>query len=157
IVRKPEPPQAHGRSQIIVGDPLRPEVLAPALVEHDVVISCLGRRLGQDETLLRDAAVAVLEAMVRADVRRYLVVSQGLLFPERNPIFALLRLILARSVADSAAMERLVRTSDIDWTIVRPPRLKSSGQPRGYRIRPGARPHGAWSMQRADLASFLLD
>jgi putative NADH-flavin reductase len=96
-------------------------------------------------------------AMSQSGVRRYLVVSQGLLFPSRNPMIALLRLILRRFVADSAAMERLVRASDADWTIVRPPRLVEGGALRGYRTAAGARPVGASSMQRADLAAFLLD
>jgi putative NADH-flavin reductase len=85
------------------------------------------------------------------------VVSQGLLFPSWNPIIPLLRLILARHVADSLGMEQLVRASDVDWTIVRPPRLKEAGRPRGYRVQLGALPTGAWAMQQADLAAFLLD
>jgi putative NADH-flavin reductase len=106
---------------------------------------------------LRDAAAAILEAMAGTRGRRYIVVSQGLLFPSRNPIIALLRLMLARHVADSSAMEGLVRASDVDWTIVRPPMLKEGAKPRGYRIQSGAAPRGAWAMQRTDLATFLLD
>ncbi|MGI8554629.1 MAG: NAD(P)-dependent oxidoreductase [Dehalococcoidia bacterium] len=157
IIRKQGSLRSNERLQVVVGDPLRANVLAPLLANQDVVISCLGQRSRQDANLLRDAAAAVLEAMRRTNVRRYLVVSQGLLFPSRNPIVAILRLILARFVADSKAMERLVRTSDIDWTIVRPPRLKEGGAPRGYRVQPGAQPGGALAMQRADLAAFLLD
>jgi putative NADH-flavin reductase len=157
IIRQPEAFHAHGRSHIVVGDPLRADVMAQVLANQDAVVSCLGQRSRRDANLLRDAAVAVLAAMARAGVRRYLVVSLGLLFPSWNPILALLRLILARHIADSAAMERLVCASNVDWTIVRPPRLKVGGDPRGYRVQTGARPAGAWAMQRADLAAFLLD
>jgi NAD(P)H-binding len=55
------------------------------------------------------------------------------------------------------ALSRGHCASNVDWTIVRPPRLKAGGVPRGYRVRSGARPAGAWAMQRADLAAFLLD
>src|SRR5260221_12338460 len=54
-------------------------------------------------------------------------------------------------------MERLVRASDVAWTIVRPPRLKEGGAARGYRVKVDARPRGAMSMERVDLATFLLD
>jgi putative NADH-flavin reductase len=157
IIRKPGTIRSRGCSSIIVGDPLSPDVLAPALANQDAVISCLGQRSRQDANLLRDAAAAIVEAMGRARVRRYIVVSQGLLFRNRNPIIALLRLLLTRYVADSAAMEWLVRASDLDWTIVRPPMLKEGQSSRGYRIQSGAAPHGAWAMQRTDLASFLLE
>jgi hypothetical protein len=43
--------------------------------------------------------------MVRSGVRRYLAVSQGLLFPSSKPMIALLRLFLVLQVADSRAME----------------------------------------------------
>lgn len=145
------------RLTTVVADPLRADLVAPALANQDVVISCLGQSSRTDAHLLRNAASATLKAMARTGVQRYLVVSQGLLFPSRNPIILLLRLILARHVADSAAMERLVSASSIEWTIVRPPRLLEGGGLRGYRLQPGAQPKGSWSMQRTDLAAYLLD
>ena len=157
MVRKPGTLDPHQRLRTVVGNPLRVDDLARVLAGHDAVISCLGQRSGKDAMLLRDAAGSTLEAMRRHGVRRYLVVSQGLLFPNRNPIILLLRRILARQVADSTAMEDLVRGSDADWTIVRPPRLQEGGAVHGYRLQVGAQPAGAWAMQRADLAAFLVD
>jgi len=157
FVRKRDAIAVRDNLRIVVGDPLSAEDLAPALANHDAVISCLGQRSRQDAFLLRNAAAAALEAMAGADVHRYLVVSQGLLFPSRNPVIGLLRLILARLVADSSAMEALVRAGSVDWTIVRPPRLQDGGSARGYRALPGELPAGAWAMQRADLAIFLVD
>ena len=141
----------------IFADPLRADLLTPALANHDAVISCLGQNSQRDAHLLRDAASVILDAMTCTGVRRCLMVSQGLLFPSRNPIIFLLRLILARHVADSIAMERVVSVSDVDWTIVRPPRLLEGGAPRGYRIEVGVQPSRPWSMQRVDFAAYLLD
>jgi putative NADH-flavin reductase len=107
--------------------------------------------------LLKNSAAATLDVMSRSSVRRYLVVSQGLLFPSRNPFIALLRMILRRQVADSTAMEELICASDLAWTIVRPPKLSEGGKPQGYRTKVGAAPEGPWAMQYADLAQFLLD
>jgi putative NADH-flavin reductase len=142
---------------VVVADPIRADLLAPAVANHDVVISCLGQKSPGDAHLLQNAAGAVLDAMASTGIRRLLVVSQGLLFPSRNPIILLLKLILARHVADSIAMEQIVCASEVDWIIVRPPRLLEGGPSRGYRIEVGAEPRGPWSMQRADLAAYLLD
>jgi uncharacterized protein YbjT (DUF2867 family) len=55
-------------------------------------------------------------------------------------------------------MEQVVRNSDIDWTIVRPPQLKHGVPALGYRAKAGGRPSDKWSsMQFTDLADFLLD
>ena len=143
--------------RVALGNPLQAQDLERLIAGHDAVISCLGQRSRADANLLRDAAAATMAAMARSGVRRYLLVSQGLLFSSSHPIVLLLRLILARHVADSTAMERLVCASDADWTIVRPPRLLDGGPARGYKIAVGVRLSGPNSMQRADLATFLLD
>lgn len=142
---------------VVVGNPRNVDELAAALPGHDIVISALGHRSKADGTLLRDSAAATLAALRRSGVRRYLVVSQGLLFPSRNPVIGLLRWFLADTVADSIEMERVVRASDVEWTIVRAPRLKEGGRSRGYSIHIGGRPGGTWSMERVDLAIYLLD
>jgi putative NADH-flavin reductase len=157
VVRKAPAWDASNGLEVVVGDALRVDMLTPLLSGHDAVISCLGQRSRNDAFLLRDGASAMLAAMRGSGVRRYLVVSQGLLFVSANPVIRLLRWILAREVADSTAMESLVRTSGVNWTIVRPPRLTNGGARRGYRLRVGERPRGAWSMQRADLADYLID
>lgn len=157
IVRRPGMLHAHERVQIVVGDPLRCSILAPALVGHDAVISCIGQRAQQDANLLTRAATSILKAMSESQVRRCLVVSQGLLFPSWNPIVMFLRLALKRNVADSAAMEHVICASKTDWTIVRPPRLLEGGIPRGYRVDRLPFQGSSWAMQRADVAAFLLD
>lgn len=157
VLRTPTALQPRERLRIVSGDPRRSDDLAPNLTDQDVVISCLGQSSRGDATLLRDATTATLEAMMRIGVRRYLVISQGLLFPSRNPIIALLRFLLSRHVADSSAMERLIQGSEIDWTIVRPPRLLEGDVQRGYRTKVNALPDGGWTLRYADLAAFLLD
>ena len=148
---------ANKQLQTVVGDPRNIDILTPILADHEAIISCLGQRSRQDANLLRDSATAMLAAMARVGVRRCLVVSQGLLFASWNPIITLLRAILARQVADSTAMERLVETSSTDWTIVRPPRLVDGGAPVGYQVKADALPEGALTMRYADWPLFLLD
>jgi putative NADH-flavin reductase len=142
---------------VVKGDARSVADLSSALAGHDAVVSVLGHRSKADATLLRDNAAALQLALRQQGVRRYLVVSQALLFPSKNPIVALLRWLLSTTVADSTAMEQVVSACEVDWTLVRPPRLTDGGPARGYRVGLGAMPAGAWSMQRADLAEFLLD
>jgi putative NADH-flavin reductase len=143
--------------QLIMGDASRPEDVAAFLDGHDAVLSCLGHRRHADNHLLYDAADAVLDAMACTGVGRCMFVSQALLFASRNPLTGLMRLVLASDVADSTAMEHLVELSDTDWTIVRPPRLRNGGAPHGYKAEPGVLPDGPHSIERADLAAFMLD
>jgi putative NADH-flavin reductase len=148
-------PQAH--LQLIKGNASTPEDVAAFLDGHDAVLSCLGHRHHADAHLLQDAAHALLDAMACTGVRRCVFVSQGLLFASHNPLIGLLRIVLANHVSDSTAMEHLVELSDTDWTIVRPPRLVDHGTPHGYKAAAGALPDGPTSLERVDLAAFMLD
>jgi putative NADH-flavin reductase len=157
LVRHENALQQQARLQLIKGDAARPEDVAAFLGGHDAVLSCLGHRRHADGHLLEDAADALLDAMACTGVSRCLFVSQGLLFASHSPFIGLLRKVLARHVADSTAMEHLIELSDTDWTIVRPPRLLDGGPPHGYKAEAGAQPDGPASLQRADLAAFMLD
>jgi putative NADH-flavin reductase len=143
--------------EIIYGDPRDRNVLASVICGKDAVVSCLGQTSRADDHLLRDSSSALIDASKDHVGLRYIVVSQGLQFPTRNPILVILQWVLARYVADTAAMEGLIQRSPLDWTIVRPPRLLEGGLARGYRTNIGAMPPGRRSMQRADLAAFLLE
>jgi hypothetical protein len=53
-------------------------------------------------------------------------------------------------------MEAVVRATDLDWTIARPPRLVKT-RDESYRSRRDALPDGAFSMSYRAVAAFLLD
>jgi putative NADH-flavin reductase len=90
-------------------------------------------------------------------VRRLLVVSMGALFQHAGILAALLRSTVLRNAAeDSREMERVVMASELDWTIVRPPRLTHGQFTGDYQVKDGDMPHGRLSLSRADAAHFLL-
>jgi putative NADH-flavin reductase len=157
FVRSPQSLKPRAGLTIAAGNPLAANELAAVLPGHDVVISAIGRRSRDDATVLRDSAAAILKALQASPASRYIVVSQGLLFPSRHPIAVMLRWLLAIEIKDSGAMESLVRASDASWTIVRPPRLTEGGALKGYRVSVNGMPGGIQSMDRRDLATFLLD
>ena len=142
--------------KIVNGDALNAADMAAAIAGHDVIVSILGGRSKLNETLLEDAAAAMLAALRSERLRRYIVVSSGLLFTSGSPVTAALRLVFKRAVADCTSMENRVIASDALWTIVRPPRLTRGGAS-AYRAKVDARPEGARSLTRATLAAFLLD
>jgi putative NADH-flavin reductase len=54
-------------------------------------------------------------------------------------------------------MEAPIEASNLDWTIVRPPRLTSGARTGQYRVEEGRLPDGGFTISRADQAVFLLD
>ena len=154
LLRQPTP---HGLPNVqqIVGDPTNVADLAPLLIEQDAVVSCLGQRNPTVPQLLADAAQTVIDSAPAH--LRYVVVSQGLLFPTMNPLVFVLRAVLSRITADTAAMEYHVRKSALNWTIVRPPRLTNGQSHEAYVAALDKMPRGRSAMGRATLARFLID
>lgn len=67
-----------------------------------------------------------------------------------------LRYVLRRGYADMAAMEELVRASDLDWTILRPPKLTDKPATGVARTALNQNVPGGYTLARADLAAELL-
>jgi putative NADH-flavin reductase len=138
------------------GDPHQVDQLASSMVKHDAVISALGARSLAKRTLLEDCAKSTIEAMRRSGTHRLLVVSAALLFPDLGLAATLLRFILHNPMIDSKAMEEVVSGSELDWTIVRPPRLTDQKHTGRFRVEEGRLPRNGSSISRAEVAHFLL-
>lgn len=160
FVRSPEKiTRQHPLLNVQRGDPHSVDALASALPGHDAVLSALGVRPPQafrPHTLVEDCAASTVAAMTRAGVRRLVLVSVAVLFPEKGLRFAFFRWLLTQIVRDLAAAEQIVRATSLDWTIARPPRLVD-GSDKAYRSRPDALPAGGFSMSFRAVAAFMLD
>jgi putative NADH-flavin reductase len=143
---------------IVRGDPRAPAQLRPALAGSDAVISALGPPIpftGRT-TILGDGARATLEAMAAAAVTRLLIVSGDLQFPDGGPP-RLVRVLLLRHLADDQAeLERAIRASAADWTIVRPTRLTHGTRTGAYRVQVNAALSRPRAISRADVAHYLV-
>src|SRR5436309_14908958 len=64
--------------------------------------------------------------------------------------------IMRNHIRDSLAMEEIVQTSGLNWTIARPPRLTQE-QYSTYRSREGAAPKMGFTLSRKAVATFMLD
>jgi putative NADH-flavin reductase len=146
------------RLSIREGDPLSAPVLEQALPGHEAVISALGPVGRGPMTVHADGARALTAAMGKTIVRRLLVVSTGLCFEGIGLIPAFLRRFVFKNIVeDSRNMERCIEQSQLDWTIVRPPRLLDGAGRGKYRAQEKGLPPGGSTIDRADLAHALLD
>ncbi len=151
--------RVHPRLHVQGGDPHDVDQLTKSLPGHEVVLSALGVRPPQafrPHTLVQECAASTVAGMARAGVRRIVLVSVAVLFPEKGLRFAFFRWILANIMRDVGTAEEIVRASSLDWTIARPPRL-TGGSAEGYRSRRDALPAGGFSMSYRALAAFMLD
>ena len=158
FVRSPQKLTPGRLLTVVQGDPLRSETIAAALTGHDAVLSAIGphtRDAFRPSTLLADCARATAQAMAATGVTRFTIVSSALLFPETGLLFAFFRWLIKHHLRDLRAMESIVQTSGLAWTIVRPPRLTKSNEA-SFRALPGALPPGR-VMSFRSVAAFMLD
>jgi putative NADH-flavin reductase len=147
---------------VIQGNVLDPNALAAVLAGHDAVLSAIGPPGPGRTTITSDSAQSTVTAMKATGVRRLLLVGVAVLFQDAGFLASLLRKTLLRNIADdSAQMERIVKATDLDWTIVRPPRLTNGPRTGHYGIADDHLPSnsggGAAIISRADVAHFLLN
>lgn len=143
------------------GDLLNSNELAEAIRDHEAVLSGFGPRLPiskTDEDLLHRFALTLTTAMRHAGVRRVVVESTAFLFKDSlvPPTYLFGRLFFSGVVVDASAMEQVLRKSELDWTIVRPPKLTDKPYTGRYRVREGHLPHFGFSISRADVADCFI-
>ena len=157
-------PAKIGRSDaaltVLAGDAKDPAAVAATLAGCDGVLSALGGFADSDSIRI---GTGLITAAMRAEGIRRLVIVQGfhLDFPDdprnigRKLILPLLWLGGRRLIADSRAMATAIQASDLDWTVIRAPRI-THGAPTG-RARVGRLRLGPFnSVGNADIAALAL-
>jgi putative NADH-flavin reductase len=152
-----------------------PAALQPAVAGADAVLSALGPRTKADAGVAARGTKVITEAMRAAGVRRLIVVSAAPIGtiaspgrphpPRHDPgdgfiIRYLADPIVKRALrahyADLARMEDVLRDSDLDWTVVRPPRLTDKPVTGRYRTAYGQNIRRGVFVSRADVAHYML-
>jgi putative NADH-flavin reductase len=151
---------ASQRLSIVRGDVLDPASLSRAALGQDAVLCALGPVKGAPPALCSDGTRHLLQAMEAQRVRRLVCVTGAMIGHRRDRLGWMYRLLLAvmprAALADRQLQEKLVRGSNVDWTIVRPPRL-TDGAARGTWRAGEDIPIGSLAhLSRADLADFML-
>jgi putative NADH-flavin reductase len=143
----------------ISGNPMSETDLAEALPDHDAVLSALGTRGLGATSVLVDSSRATIAAMARTGVRRLVILSSALLDAHIGPLNRLVsRTVLRHFSSDQRAMEKLVTASDLDWTVLRPPRMSDSA-PGGQSSASITEPAKATGMliTKEEVARVMLD
>ncbi|MEV0235921.1 SDR family oxidoreductase [Nonomuraea sp. NPDC050786] len=157
------PADLRGRLDVAQADVTDADAITSAVKGRDAVLSAMGARGRGPTTVQSGSIAAVIKAMTRTQSRRLLMVSaSGLVAGADDGPFTqyvlkpLLQRVLRHPYADLAEAERLLRASDLDWTIVRPSRLTDGGRSARYRTALDRNIRGGLSTTRADVARCML-
>src|SRR5437870_350576 len=149
-----------GLSTVVSGDARNREDVRRAVHGQDAVISIVSSEGLGPTSIMSDVTRAEVAAMREERVRRLVVVSVSAIEGRRPWILInLVRWILRKPYADFGRMERLVASSGLDWTIVRPPYLSNGRTTGRVRSQAGRKDlaHGPYHISRGDLAATLLN
>lgn len=165
LARRPEVLDAIGPGiEVMRGDVRDRTSLRNAMSGCDVVISCLGvgglfaaRKAG---TLLSEGMGNVVGEMVATGNNRLVAVSSVGVEDDGTEGFVYHRILkplfLAPLYADMSVMERIIQSSELDWTILRPPRLTNAPMGSPVKTKVGGNVPMARVMGRAALAHFIV-
>jgi putative NADH-flavin reductase len=152
-----------------------PTAMQTAVKGADAILSGLGARSNAEAGVAWRGTRSIVDAADAMDVRRLVVVSaapigtvpsparpnppkhdpgDGFFMRQLGARFA--RTAFRTHYADLARMEDVVRASDLDWTIARPPKLSDKPLTGHYRTALGQNIRGGYSISRADVAHQML-
>ncbi|MGK5638861.1 NAD(P)-dependent oxidoreductase [Streptomyces sp. URMC 126] len=142
-----------------------------AVAGHDAVVTILGVPYGREPvTVLSRGITHITDAMAAHGVKRLVCCSSRLLavrapagsgerppkerFTYRRIVYPFLRTLGRQLYTDMIRMERVVRATDLDWTLVRPSALYDTDTRTDYHFAAPEAP-GLYT-SRVDLAHALL-
>ncbi len=168
FVRDPSSLEPASRLRVIQGDALSEEAVRDAVAGQEAVLSALGGRNTANADLLQTAISNVITAM-RAHAINRLIVLGAAGAADMNEALqhqnvgtkvvfrTVAATVLSGPMHDHAAQERLIRDSDLDFTIVHAARLNDDSATGNYRVEEDGLPAGATVISRSSVAEFMLD
>lgn len=147
------------------GDALDRAAVVDRLAGSDAVISTLGVGTSRAPTVLYSQGIAnVLDAMHVHAIRKLTVISAAPVGPraeqpflERRVALPILERLFGATYDDMRRMETLLRSSDVDWVSLRPPRLVDKNATGHYRVDAERPLEKSRSLTYGDLATALID
>lgn len=154
----------HPNLQIVQGDVMKPATLYKHLDNKDAVISSIGKNSLKKTTLYSQGNKNLLDAMKKAGSNRAFFISASGL--EINPthsilvklaVKVILQPLLRNMYADLWAMEKIIKESNINWTIMRPPKLLDQPASGKYQVAIDTYVKNGLNISRADVAHFMIN
>jgi len=164
VLRQPDKfPIRHEQLRIIKGDVLNPLTYENTFFGMDVVISCLGTRSREPTVVYSQGVTNILQAMQKVGMDRIICLSAGAVEIAPNTSFLMkflikniLQKLFKYSYADMLLMEGVLRGSNLNWTVIRPPRLLNGDRTGKYRTSINEFIPNMSSLNRADLADYII-
>jgi putative NADH-flavin reductase len=150
----------------ISGNALDHDTIRNALKDVNVVVQTLGvdtspRAIFQPTTLFSQSTRILVDAMKAADVKRLIAVT-GLGAGDSHGHGGFLYdavafpLLLKRVYDDKDVQESIIKSSGLEWTIVRPGLLTNSPATGQYRVLTAPNEWRFGTISRADVADFIV-
>jgi len=161
MVRDPKRlPTFSTQIKVLVGDFTNLDVVKSTIEGQDAVICTLGsRELYKNSGLRTQATKAIIAAMQEVGVKRLIVMSSMGIGESWNtlPLFtkALFKLFMPAARADHEAQEAAVKSSGLEWTIIRPSGLTDAPNVSAYEYGKDISPKTS-RISRANVADFIL-
>lgn len=153
----------HERLKLLEGNAHDASKVEAVVADAEVVLCTLGHTATSAKDVLAVSMKHILSAMTQTGVRRLIVETGAGLRDKQDPppsvgdrVMVRLLLLFARDMFEDAGRQaELIRASDLDWVLVRAPRL--TNKPRTGDYRAGYLKLGPKSnISRADVADFML-
>jgi len=153
---------AYPNLTVVRADVMDPASIESAIAGRDAVVTAIGPRDTKPTTVTADSTASIVKAMAATGVRRLVTVSNSGMFTDGDdPVSRLIVKpivwrFLKHAWNDALRAEEVVRTSDLDWTMARPPRLTDKPRTGSYRTAVGRNVLGGFTVSRADVADLIL-
>ena len=163
FVRSPERLAVkHANLTVFKGDSMDAAAVAEAIAGQDAVVSALGPTRPPVPHMMESSAKNIVAGMQKHGVHRLVsTTGAGVRQPEDKPKFIdyfigfLLNLLAKDVVADSAENVKVIQASNLDWTVVRFPRLMDGRHTGTYRVGYVSKATST-QFSRSDAADFIL-
>lgn len=149
--------------QLIEGDVLNEEDVKRSIQGTDLVVSLFGQVKGSPDDLQSRGTANIVKVMKEEKIKRIISLSGGgLPFPEKDEpkfvdhlIRGIMKLAVPKVLNDAKQHAKLLQASELEWTIVRAPRLTHDEAKGEYRIG-WVGVNSGTKLARADLADFIM-
>lgn len=149
----------HEGLKVITGDALNPGQVEDAVRGSEAVLSTLGPK-GRPAVMAAESTKNIVSAMEKHSVKRLVAISvAGIAVPQDQRGFnladAIIKIVLKDVFVDREHQLAVLESSNLDWTLVRVPRL-TDGPARGSVQAFFGNPSPSMKVTRADVADFML-
>lgn len=161
LIRKP--PEHSPMQRIIRGDILEPNKAEDAVSQADAVIWAIGASSKTHPNVCSLGTKILLAAMEKHSKKRLIAITGAVAGPKSHLGYSYQVTMgiagkKARArIKDKQLQESLIAATDLDWTLLRPPRLTDGKLTHNYIYEEVASVQSFTSLSRADLAHFVVN